>query len=391
MELIVFIIAGAAGAYYLYRYRGGKVAAAMRAAERETKLLEPLEAQLGGHRISRIWTWVRDVQRGAGPGSSSVSMYSFRVTVHQVLPGWAGFHFDHRSGASDRSALFCEVFVGPSFRTAVPGQASLVGAGGDLSLESSEVVGQSGAITRGYTTAIVRLAREALAREASDWKVALLAAVGDSEAPGRLRVEALRVMLRRFPDSPECRAALEQAAGSTDPLLRIIIHRRRKDVTALTDLASDVGVSPDARVEAVRGLIDVEAFDILLTLAAAPPPGSELLLIEVLAGRDDPRVSSILASYVSSQSLEVVEAAADALARCGDPDALVPLIERLDRGGFPNQVRTALNVAIELIRDRAGVGGNRGALAVMPADDAEGGLSTPAGGELGLPREEPPE
>ena len=78
---------------------------------------------------------------------------------------------------------------------------------------------------------------------------------------------------------------------------------------------------------------------------------------------------------------EVVEAAADALARVGGRAAVQRLKEVRANFGRDDRVRTSVEVAIELIQDR--LAGRPGAVS-LAEDDQQGKVSLAGQGELSL-------
>ena len=359
----------------MYRQRT-KLDRAMEYADREMKLLAPLEQQIGC-RISRGWNWVRDESRGSS--SNNVSIYRCEVTAHGVLPRWAGFVVSQHSDPASEALLY--LFAGDRPRARLPHRASLVASGGDLTLEGPEQVGQPSNVVTAYTNTIVEVAKEIGSRRSELAQRAVETAIASSNE--HRRAAAVRMLVRRFDGTPELAEAITAAKRSGVPMLEVLAASATGDVSTLRRYGTSPVELQAVRLEAVEGLVRAHDLDGLLSVAKDPPAGSERRLIEALSVSEDRRVPETLHLFLKHRSNGIVEAAADALARRGDQSSLAPLVARLDAGNLSDGAHTALTVAIDVIRGRAGVGGQQGALA-MVEEESSGALSDPEKGSGGV-------
>jgi hypothetical protein len=343
-------------------------------AERDATLLLPFEQKLRGRSITRGWNYVRSERRGSGRDSHDVDLYRYVTTAHGVLPGWVLIGWEAsrpvptKRSARDRNELLIYALFQASAVQNLPAGATLSASRGDLTLESPERVGQTGSFSEVYTQALVELA---LSFQSLEEKRVIARLEEQVVEEPMTSADALRLLIKSFRDHEATQRALAHARSSKHAVLRALAASSDGDAGrgALRDIALDLAAPEAARIEAIEGLVALQDVASLVEVGAGAPSSSARALIDTLSKKAVSGANEVLVAFLRSPDLDLVEAAADALARVGTREAVGPLQRRAKAGGVPERLRTAIEVAVELIQDRAGGTEQRGSLALAAGDE----------------------
>jgi hypothetical protein len=314
--------------------------------------------------------------------------WHFRFTVQDILPPWLMMDWSPARAAEGRGTpdFLPAALFGPAHIHLIPQRWTLLADAGDLVVQGEarhplrvptrpdpevEALGR-------------RLAEAFLARGLDTVRTALAEEVARHGTP-----DALRLLLSHFGQHPETRALAQ--AGLTHPTgaLRVAAAQafEAEAEAVLQGVAEDLSEPEAVRRQAVRGLAARGARARILQVGLLAPRAVEDLVAEALAQHDDPRVEQVILPFLALPDHAVALATAEALARRGSAAAVPALKARLTRGLAPD-LRTALEVAIQLIQERGRPA--RGGLAMLPElppAGPEGRVSMlePHQGQVGLP------
>ncbi|MCB9655305.1 MAG: HEAT repeat domain-containing protein [Deltaproteobacteria bacterium] len=370
---------------------------------RERKLrLMPLvgdetERRVGGRSVFAGWDFVwSTTDRG---GDNVRQMWRYRVRVPNVLPNWLTMCWPVRSSLVRRgrpidpedSVLPVIVFGQAGFASAwtLARDVSMIAVEcGDLILESDERVDtcpmpKLDDLAISLATACVeqadglqeRLIRHvACATPASEGLDAEGGPVGvDAPAPSP---EALKMLVRGYASSPRAWRAIKDALRSPSVEMRLIaaIALGEDGCEELERIARSRDAPIMIREQAIEALSTRNRYGALLQALSQAPDGVERRLLQAVRTVSDPGIEHTVLRFLESDDEEVVESAADVLARSGTRLAL-PALHAATQRRFSIQTMSALKVAVELITDRLELGSSAGALALVEADRTTGALS----------------
>ena len=249
-----------------------------------------------------------------------------------------------------------------------------------------------------------------------DWPSALRdRATQDPSAEVRLR--SLDVLVTAYPDSRETRRAVQDRLSDFVPEIRLAAarHADGAGVPVVSEIFYDPDLSNELRIESLRiwamlsprpspelrralGVALTSRSDAISRVGASivesrserslrkqvlyaledGPASVQAAAMAALGVVGDQRDLSVVSARLDAKEPEVRAAAAAAMGRLGNLDAVQRLLP-LTRGlGQPGRVKEAARAAVVAIQNRFG-GGVRGGLSVVGTDDA-GRLSPPSDG-----------
>ncbi|MCB9653309.1 MAG: HEAT repeat domain-containing protein [Deltaproteobacteria bacterium] len=313
------------------------------------------ERTVGGHTVFAGWEFIRELQGPRGGHAGDVWLY--RVSIPDIFPSW----FVMTWLASEPPNILPRIVFGDAGVESAKAHASEVStiilARGDLIVESTkrlEVGPMAHVDDLAVSLAELCVARTASLEENLIRHVAPTASGENNEAP-HSSPDALTMLLLGYPNAPSTWEAVRTAMGSPIVEMRLVAATALgpDGVQELERIVQSQSAPTSSRRKAIETLSKRGHIEPLVAALREAPEGVEYPLLQALRAASHPKLEPVVLPFLESNDDEIVERAADILARCGTRSAL-PALRAIAKRRFSPRTRTAARVAIEVISERSG-------------------------------------